>query len=71
MEKVINLEYGLLESRKRLSLNLSSRNGNLEFNLKKTLGPPRTPPPVVCVGGGVGLRVGGHVIGALKTGFRD
>ncbi len=44
MEKVVNLEYGLLESQKRLS-----RNGNLEFSLEKTLGPPWTPPPGVCV----------------------
>jgi len=59
-EKVINLEYGLLESRKLLSRNLLARNGNLEFNLEKTLGPAQTPPPGpprpppplgVCVGG--------------------
>ncbi len=66
--KVVNLEYGLLESQKRLSQNLPSQNGNLEFNLKKTLGPPLTPPPGCggCVKGvRVGLRggVGGHVIG--------
>ncbi len=47
LEKVINLAYGHLSSRKRLSQNLPSRNGNLEFNLEKTLGPP---PGVWCVG---------------------
>jgi hypothetical protein len=47
-EKVNNLKYGLLETQKWLSRNLPFRNSNLEFNLKKTLGPPRTP---VCVCG--------------------
>jgi len=46
MGKVINLEYGFLESRNRLSRNFFLENGNL----KKNLGPP--DPPGVCVGGG-------------------
>jgi len=57
MEKVINLEYGLLKSQKQLSRNLPSRNGNLEFYLKKTLGPPQTPG---CVCGLVGVGLGGE-----------
>jgi hypothetical protein len=50
--KAINLEYGLLDSRKQLSQNLPSRNGNLKLNLEKPLGPHRNthPPPGVFVG---------------------
>jgi len=49
-EKVINLEYGLLKSRKRLSWNLPSRNGNFEFNLEKTRTPRVCVCDCVCVG---------------------
>ncbi len=42
LEKVINLKYGLLDSRNRLSRHVPSRNGNLKFSLEKPLGPPRT-----------------------------
>jgi len=40
-EKVINLEYGLIAAQEQLSRNLPSRNGNVVFNLEKTLWPSR------------------------------
>ncbi len=53
--KVINLEYGFLESRNRISQNFFLKNGSLEFNLEKPMGALRTSPGAVCVGvGGVG-----------------